>query len=223
MPVLQELRADRAVELVLVDDGSRDSTYSDLLKKFPSTADVPVKVLRHQNNLGLSSALRSAANVVTGDVVCTLDADCTYDPSNIAGMLATLEQSGADVVTASPYHPDGGVEKVQGWRLAMSRGASRLYAALVPQKLYCYTSMFRVYRREWYRPALISKEQFTGVTEILVRSILEGATVAEYPVVLRRRAHGESKMKVGRATWGHLRLMGSLLVGSKFHLPRSLS
>ena len=213
IPLMESLRRDgRIVELVLVDDGSRDDTFSLLQDLFPSTPEVSVKIVRHVKNQGLSSALRTAAGVVTGDIVCTMDADCTYPPNEILGLLDTMERTSADVVTGSPYHPEGGVENVQGWRLALSRGASRMYAAIVREKLYCYTSMFRAYRREWYRAEFITTEQFIGVTELLVRAIRSGARVAEYPVVLRRRVYGVSKLRVGQATWAHLKFMGHILV-----------
>lgn len=215
IPLLERLERDgRAVELVLIDDGSRDDTYSLLQDFFPSTAEIPVKIVRHVRNQGLSSALRSAASVVTGDIVCTMDADCTYPPSEILGLLDTMDRTDADVVTGSPYHPDGGVENVQGWRLALSRGASRMYAAIVREKLYCYTSMFRAYRKDWYRAEFITTENFIGVTELLVRAIRSGARVAEYPVVLRRRVYGVSKLRVGKATWEHLKFMGRILLHS---------
>ncbi len=211
-PVLERLRREGKVELVLIDDGSADGTYDSLSSLFPSTGDQPVKIIRHDRNQGLSSALRSAANAVTGDVILTLDADCTYHPEEVFGLLSAMRRTGAQVVTGSPYHPEGGVENVQGWRLALSRGASRMYGAIVPEKLYCYTSMFRAYRREWFRPEFITSDHFVGVTEILVRAIFAGAKVSEYPVVLHRRVYGASKLKAGRATWEHLKLMARILL-----------
>jgi dolichol-phosphate mannosyltransferase len=216
LPLIERLRREHHdVELVLVDDGSRDDTYPLLQDLFPASNGLAVKLVRHKENQGLSSALRTAAGVVTGDVVCTLDADCTYSPSEVFGLLEMMDRTGADVVTGSPYHPDGGVENVQGWRLALSRGASQMYGVIVRQKLYCYTSMFRAYSREWFRAELITTNHFIGVTEILIRSILAGAHVVEYPVVLRRRVYGESKLRVGRATWQHLKFMGRILIVPK--------
>jgi dolichol-phosphate mannosyltransferase len=217
LPVVERLCKEHAVELVLVDDGSQDGTFDQLTELFPASVQVPVRIVRHDQNQGLSSALRSAARVATGEVILTLDADCTYHPDEVFGLLATMRRSGADVVTGSPYHPEGGVENVQGWRLAMSRGASRIYGALVPEKLYCYTSMFRAYRRDWFRPEFITSDHFVGVTEVLVHAILAGAKVSEYPVVLRRRVYGDSKLKVGRATLEHLRLMGKIALRVKPH------
>jgi dolichol-phosphate mannosyltransferase len=54
----------------------------------------------------------------------------------------------ADVVTASPYHPQGHVQNVPRWRLFLSRTLSRIYDRLLHDKLYTYNSCFRIYRRK---------------------------------------------------------------------------
>lgn len=212
MPVVDELSRKTQVQLVLVDDGSRDNTNELLHKSFGGVKSARVDIVKHDVNRGLTQALCTGAQAATGDVVVTMDSDCTYEPVEIFGLLELMSGTNADVVTGSPYHPNGGVENVQGWRLALSKGASRMYGLVLPEKLYCYTSMFRAYRREWYKPEWLTAHNFVGVTEILARAILAGAHVEEYPVVLKRREFGDSKMKVGRAMRDHLKLMGRLAV-----------
>lgn len=210
MPVIDELKAATRLQLVLVDDGSVDPTYEELSRFFGPIAGARVDIARHDVNRGLTQALKTASGLATGEVVCTLDSDCTYDPVEVFGLLGLMSRTGADIVTGSPYHPRGGVENVQGWRLVLSKGASRIYGLMLSEKLYCYTSMFRAYRREWYRPEWLTADNFSGVAEILAQAIVAGAHVEEYPVVLRRRQYGESKMRVGRAMRDHLKLMGRL-------------
>jgi len=211
-PVIDELGRQTRLQIVLVDDGSRDETNALLHQYFDNVTNAHIDIVTHEVNKGLTQALATGAKAATGDVVVTMDSDCTYDPVEIFGLLELMRRTNADVVTGSPYHPQGGVENVQGWRLALSKGASRMYGLVLPEKLYCYTSMFRAYRREWYKPEWLTAHNFVGVTEILARAILAGARVEEYPVVLKRRQFGDSKMKVGRAMKDHLKLMGRLAV-----------
>ena len=211
-PVTDELGRLTRLQVVLVDDGSVDATYAELKIHLSALPQARVEIVKHEANRGLTRALSTAAGVATGDVVCTIDSDCTYDPVEIFGLLELMGRTGADIVTGSPYHPRGGVENVESWRLALSKGASRMYSLVLPKRLYCYTSMFRAYRREWYRQEWLTAQNFVGVTEILARAILAGARVEEYPVILRRRQFGESKMKVGRAMREHLKMMGRLAV-----------
>jgi dolichol-phosphate mannosyltransferase len=125
-------------------------------------------------------------------------------------LIALLLRSNADIVTASPYHPLAGPLEVPRWRLLLSKGASALYAAISPVKLYCYTSLFRAYRREWARREFLQSDGFLAVTEILVAAALRGAKIIEYPMSLSTRRYGQSKMKVARTTLAHLRLMSQV-------------
>ena len=74
---------------------------------------MPCRIVRHAENLGIGAALRTGFAESRGAELVTLDSDCTYDPARIPELLAPL-RGGAEVVTASPYHPDGAVEGVPG-------------------------------------------------------------------------------------------------------------
>jgi dolichol-phosphate mannosyltransferase len=207
LPVIDALRARWALELILVEDGSADDTFKLLVDCFDTVPGVTTRILRHDCNRGIGGAMATGFGAATSDVVCTMDCDCTYAPEELSRMIDTLTANSADVVTGSPYHPNGKVENVQGWRLALSRTASRLYSFISPVKLYCYTSFFRVYRREWARPALFESQGFLGVTEVLLSAAYGGARIVEYPVRLGIRTTGQSKMKVVRVTLQHLCLL----------------
>ncbi len=212
LPVIESLHGRWNLELILVDDGSLDNTFSGLSEHFTNIPGIHTIVVRHEANQGIGMALASGFSVAQGDVICTLDSDCTYAPENLPGMIDLLLSTDADIVTGSPYHPQGEVENVDGWRLMLSKGASRCYAHLAPVKLYCYTSLFRAYRREWARSEWIRSRGFLGVTEILLAASFQGAQIVEFPVKLHSRIHGQSKMRVARTVLGHLRLMINILL-----------
>ncbi len=207
-PVVRQLRERAKIQLVLVDDGSTDTTLASLRERFSRLPDVETTIVEHGVNRGLGAAMGTGFGYCKGDVICTMDSDCTYAPEELPRMVDMLVQMDADIVTGSPYHPEGGVDGVQKWRLLLSQGASRVYAHLVPARLYCYTSFFRVYRREWAHSTFFTSGGFLGVTEIMIAAAYGGARIIEYPVRLGRRAHGDSKMKVARVMLAHLRLMG---------------
>jgi dolichol-phosphate mannosyltransferase len=193
------------LECVLVDDGSQDGSSEAAREAF---AWCPRFLLaRHEQNKGLTAALRTGFATATGEILVTVDADCTYDPLQVPRLLEVLDRDNADLATASPYHPDGGVENVVGWRLFLSRGASWMYRLVCSNKLYTYTSMMRAYRRPVVETVHIESEGFAGVTEILLRASRQGYRVAEVPMVLRSRVTGVSKMKVMRSIKMHLQLM----------------
>jgi dolichol-phosphate mannosyltransferase len=206
--LLDQLAEGYEVDTLFVDDGSSDRTRELLEEVAP---ELRGRVLCHQRNRGIAEAFRTGFREARGEIVCTIDADCTFDPMALVPMLECLERTGSDIVAASPYHPEGGVEGVPGWRLVLSRGASWLYGQILPVKLYSYTACFRVFRRRAVEKLEFRDPGFLGVAEMLVSALLAGMTVVEYPMTLRRRVTGVSKMNTLRTVRDHAGFMARLL------------
>ena len=211
IPLIARLADLGVVETILIDDGSTDETWS-LLQQL--TARVPnVHIVRHRTNYGLGAALRTGLSHARGDIVVTTDADGTYPFEEIPALIACLTPETA-IVTASPYHPNGGVDGVPPWRLFLSKGASRCYRVVLrghDSSVHTYTSLFRAYRREVLPYIMPEHEGFLAVAEILVRGTLTGLKIAEYPTVLRARRYGQSKARVFSITLTHLGFLARLL------------
>ncbi|NJO84472.1 MAG: glycosyltransferase, partial [Blastochloris sp.] len=146
-----------------------------------------------------------------GEIIVTTDSDGTYPFTSIPAMLDML-RPGIDIVTASPYHPAGGVDGVPAYRLMFSKGASLLYRVLIDPRLHTYTAMYRAYRREVVERIPTKADGFLMVTELLVGALLVGYRAAEFPAVLRVRRYGQSKAKVFKITRSHLRFQARVLM-----------
>ncbi len=205
--VEEKLGRKYRIEFVLVDDGSTDRTWEGLNSTFATTPNV--SLYRHERNRGVTAAIMTGLSHAKTEIVCSIDCDCTYDPHQLEGMIPMLAP-GVDLVTASPYHPEGLVRNVPGWRLRLSRGASWCYRRILRQKLHTYTSCFRVYRRSKTIDIPLTYGSFLGIAELIGRMDLAGSTVVEYPAVLEVRMLGRSKMKTVSTILGHLKLMASL-------------
>jgi glycosyltransferase involved in cell wall biosynthesis len=83
-----------ASQVIAVDDCSTDAT-PQILSRCP---DPRLKVIRHVQNRGKGSAIQTALQHATGDVVIIQDADTEYDPRDYARLLEPLEQGRAQVV-----------------------------------------------------------------------------------------------------------------------------
>jgi dolichol-phosphate mannosyltransferase len=211
-PVLRDLSNRAAIEVVLVDDGSTDGTWKCLSEL--AAGDVlprgTVRLERHAVNRGLGAALRTGFAACRGRIVITTDSDATYEFREIPALLDRLSAD-VDIVTASPYHPEGSVDGVPRYRLFLSRGSSFIYRLLVGRQLYTYTALFRAYRAEVIRNVAFGSNGFLSVAELLVNAMLAGYRVAEYPTVLHARSAGESKAKLIRTIAAHLRYQLSVL------------
>ena len=212
-PVVEALARARAVEVIFVDDGSTDGTWAALTEAFGgrSGPSVWVRIERHPVNRGLGAALRTGFAAARGEVIITTDSDGTYRFSEIPALLARLTPD-VDVVTASPYHPQGGVAGVPAYRLILSRGSSAIYRLLVDRKVHTYTALFRAYRRRVIEAVPFESDGFLAGTELLVKAMLKGFRVAEYPAVLHVRTAGTSKAKLMRTVRAHLRFQAKVLL-----------
>ena len=212
LPVIQDLRSRWKVHLLCIDDGSTDDTLALLRKHFDHRPGIAADIVRHSENRGLAETMRTALSKARGDIVCALDCNSTYDPKDVRGMVEQLQSEDADIVAASPFHPRGGLPKVPVWKAACARAISRFNARLLPGGLTCYTSMFRAYRREWFKTEFLRSSNFRNLAQILIGAIIAGAKVIEYPIVLKQETRRRPARRAPQASLDHLALVGSMLL-----------
>lgn len=219
-PVVEELLGARllegltiaGIEVVFVDDGSRDPTFDILRTAFASRAreELVLKFERHEINRGLGAAIRTGFKASTGDIIVTTDSDGTYKFSTIPALIASMKD-GVDIVTASPYHPDGEVVGVPAYRIFLSRGSSLLYRILLRWDVYTYTALYRGYRRKVIEQIPFYADDYLAGTELMVKAMLKGFKVIEFPAALHRRVFGVSKARLLQTIISHLRFQTRLL------------
>jgi polysaccharide deacetylase family protein (PEP-CTERM system associated) len=205
--VAADLRDSYLFRFVFVDDCSSDETWPMLQELFGAWPNS--QFIRHEQNRGVAATIQTGIRLANTEIVCSIDCDCTYDPSELGRMIPLLTD-GVDLVTASPYHPGGRVRNVAHWRLVLSKSLSRFYRLLLHHKLSTYTSCFRVYRRRSAVQIEVRNSGFLGVAELLARSDLAGQRIVEYPTTLEARVLGTSKMKVIHTIAGHVGLLAEL-------------
>ncbi len=213
LPVALELAKTRSLEIIFVDDGSKDGTLHALKEMLGRMGELPVEIQfeRHETNRGLGAALRTGLAATRGQIVVTTDSDGTYKFSEIPRLLSYLTPD-VDIVTASPYHPEGDVAGVPVYRLILSQGSSAIYRVLVDWRVHTYTCLFRAYRRQVVEKVTFESDGYLAGTELMVKAMLMGYQVAEYPAVLHSRMFGISKAKLIRTILAHLGFQKSILL-----------
>jgi len=181
------------VEVVIVDDGSRDDSAQvlrDLSARYPF-----LRVVHHRVQRGIADALRSASDVARGDVFVFYPADLQYLPVDIPTLVAPILAGHADVVTGTKQ---GHYEKafVSG---IYNRLCRMLFGVTVTDmnsvKAFRRQVMDHVpLRPDWHR-------------YMVVIAAVDGFRLDSRPVPLHPRRHGVSKFNWRRIPVGVIDLI----------------
>lgn len=179
---------DKPWELVLVDDGSRDG--SGALLDVIAERDSRVTVIHFARNYGQTAAMMAGMDHARGEIIVPMDGDLQNDPSDIARLLAKLDE-GFDVV--SGWRKDRQDHAVK--RNLPSRLANSLISRVSGVHLHDYGCSLKAYRREALEGVKLYGEMHRFVP---IYAAWNGARVTEIPVTHHPRLHGESKYGLER-------------------------
>jgi dolichol-phosphate mannosyltransferase len=190
-------------EIIAVDDGSTDNTYS-MLKECASK-NTNIHVLKNQINSGMGKAIRTGFEGSNGDIIVTIDADLSYKASHIPMLISELiNDESIDIAVGSQYMEGGGVENVPFFRLFISKVANKFIGYSMTENLSTVTGVLRAYRRDVLESMEIESNGTKINLEILSKAIATGFKIKEVPVVLEGRVLGESKIKIKSKTISHV-------------------
>jgi glycosyltransferase involved in cell wall biosynthesis len=180
------------IELIVVDDGSRDGTR-DILSRL--AAELPFKLVLQSSNGGKGAALRRGFQEVTGDLVIIQDADLEYSPEEFPQLIELICEGRADVVYGSRFL---GRHRV----LLFTHYAGNWFLTLVTNVLYntMLTDMetcYKVMRTEVLRSMTLESSGFGIEPELTAKIFKRRYRVYEVPITYDGRNYNEGK----KITW----------------------
>ncbi len=205
---LDEVRAVApAVDLLVVDDGSRDGTA-----QVARARGVPV--VRHPLNLGVGGALETGFRwaVERGyDVGVQLDADGQHDPAWLPALLDPVLAGACDVCIGSRYAAATGYHAPVLRRSGMLLFAGLVSAAL-HQRITDTTSGFRAYSRAVMEVCQHDFPEDFPDAPLLIALARRGFRLREVAVVMRERRAGRSFYTLGKSLYyPYKNLLASLM------------
>jgi len=175
-------------EVLLIDDGSTDGTFSELLKIHKKNK--LFKIISFRRNFGQTSAISAGFDFAEGDVIVTLDADLQNDTRDIPLLLDKINE---------------GYDIVSGWRInRKDKAATRRFPSMVANKI--ISKLTGVYLHDYgctlkaYRSLVIKNIDLYGEMHRYIPAIASwmGVKIAEVPVRHHSRKFGRSKYGVSR-------------------------
>jgi glycosyltransferase involved in cell wall biosynthesis len=196
-------------ELILVDDGSKDKTLSNMIDI--AKTDSRLKIVKLKKNYGQTTGLHAGFQNAIGKYIVTMDGDLQNDPSDIGRMMEKLLE-GNDICL--------------GWR--ENRQDSK-FSRLLPSKIanWLVRSVTNVPVRDngcairSYKAETINKfPMYSEMHRLLpVINALTGASFTQIPVKHHARQFGSSKYGLSRIYKVILDLVALKTVFSSFNKP----
>ena len=179
------------VELVAVDDCSRDGTFEKLKAWEPKG----VKVCRHEKNGGKGAALHTGFKLATGDVITVQDSDFEYNPEELPRLLAPILENKADFVFgAREAFVKGLPHRVMYfWHLkinAFLTAFCNMFSNLSLSDMECCYKMFR---RSVLEKIELKECRFGFEPEITLKASRQDILFYEVPVSYSCRTYAEGK------------------------------
>jgi glycosyltransferase involved in cell wall biosynthesis len=191
-------------ELIFVDDGSVDDTFTQIEKL--TASDSRIKAVRLRRCFGQSAATQAGFDVASGDVIVTMDGDLQNDPADIPAMLTKLNEGYDAVLGLREKRKDGFM-----LRLLPSLTANLIIRKVLKIPFKDFGCALRVVRKEFVNDVPLYGEMHRFITALLLQ---QGARIAQLPVRHHPRTAGKSKYSISRTIRVVLDLMTVKFLGT---------
>jgi glycosyltransferase involved in cell wall biosynthesis len=206
--VLDELLALRpAVDVVVVDDGSRDATHQAVTSR-------PVHALRHPVNLGQGAALKTGIDYALAcgaEIVVTFDGDGQMSAEDIPAVIEPVAAGSHDVVLGTRFATRRAEGMTAGRRalLVAARVFTRLTTRLPVNDAH---NGFRAFSREALELMTLTQDRMAHASEILHEIARLDLRWTEVPVHIRYTDYSRGK---GQSSLGAIDIVLDLINRSR--------
>jgi glycosyltransferase involved in cell wall biosynthesis/ubiquinone/menaquinone biosynthesis C-methylase UbiE len=183
------------LELVVVDDGSTDSSVEiveELVQQHPGK----IWLTRHPVNRGKGAAIRTAIQLARGEFAIIHDADLEYDPQEFPKLLQPLLDGNADAVYGSRFQSAGERRVLYFWHALANRVLTTLCNIASDLNLTDMETCYKAFRTDLVKTIPLRSERFGIEPEITMKLAQRQVRIYEVPIRYHGRTYDEGK-KIG--------------------------
>jgi len=173
-------------EIIVVDDNSPDGT-AEIAKK------LGVRVIVREKKEGLGVALAEGYNNAKGDIIVSMDADCSISVDEIDKLLEKLKE-GYDLVVGSKYSKGSYAEGVgSAKKKFISFLGNKVIITFFKLPVDDVTLNFRAFSRDVWKKLNLFEKTNLFLLEMLVDAQSKNMKIAQIPTTFSKRKYGKSK------------------------------
>jgi glycosyltransferase involved in cell wall biosynthesis len=178
------------VELIVVNDGSRDRT-AEVLDRLRAEGMIE-QVVHQPSNRGKGAAVREGIRRATGHVIVVQDADLEYDPLEYPELLEPIRLGRADAVFGSRFQA-GPRRVLYFWHSVGNRFLTLLSNMLTDLNLTDMETCYKMVRADLMKSLSLGSDRFGIEVELTARLAQSGARIWEVPITYSGRTYAEGK------------------------------
>ena len=180
-------------EIIVIDDGSDDSTGKILVKHKKK-----IKISKHKKNLGKGAAIRTGLELATGDFLIIQDADLEYNPQDYLRLLIPMISKKHLVVYGTRLKNYPLVLRGKNKTPIPTHWLGNKFLTLLTNILYgsSITDMetgYKLFRKEVIEQINLKSNRFEIEPEITAKILKKGHFIKEIPIKVSPRTHQEGK------------------------------
>jgi glycosyltransferase involved in cell wall biosynthesis len=187
--VNQQVVPGISFEILVVDDGSSDSTVA-LLEKNPK---LYTRLIKMPDNGGKGAAIKAGLAAATGDYVLFQDADLEYDPADYARLMMPVIRFSADIVMGSRIAAPPCTRVAYFWHKVGNRALTLVFNVLNNTTFTDIYSCYLMFRRSLIDPRELKTLGWEQQAEILTLAVKRSRVYYEVPICYYGRTYEEGK------------------------------